>query len=824
MYLIKNISKKYKSKKSVDTRALNDISLKLDNKGLVFIVGESGSGKSTLLNVLGGLDKIDSGSILFNGKDISNFNENEMNSYRNSCIGFVFQDFNIFEQFNVRDNILLSLNLKMKSDLSDDVEKILELLGLKGLGDRKINELSGGQKQRVAIARALIKEPKVILADEPTGNLDSESSNQIFEILKEISKERLVIVVSHNEKAAKSYADRIIRISDGKIVEDNNIVSNEVKDEIISFNKSKLALKDALRFCFYNINKKKGRFLLTIILSAFAVLFMVLTFNIFIFDSETYIYKTIVDNDEKYINIYNEECNPDEYGIICNKIPYTTEEINILKNNMDYSYGIIYTLMNNGNILNFEYKDIEQLNGFYNDRYTRFVEIVDDKVLGNLIGRAPEKNNEVVISESIADRILFSGIKVNSGEFYQPSSFEELLNSNKIFILGPTEVKIVGISLENDDEFNDAKKTNQLNYDLEQYYNGDDFKLYDYIYVKDFVNDIKLEFSNEELINDLFIYGKDYVVKEKDYLTEPITYYNYDGEQITEQLAYNEIVISIDSIQTADGFEKDFVKFMNANPELTYNDAVIQYTKEFVIGNDKIKDAKTPFYMDQYLLDELQTDYFKIVGVVPGSVSYISLDLINSIKDPNRYINGIRTYMVNNNDLKEIINTYSIFNTEFKIGSKNVIDFKDRETILSVIRIYDFLHNYAAIITAVFIIFIVLLVYNFVITTIQIGKKDIGVLRALGASNRDVSKIYASEILLLNIVGWILGIILFFISIFLINSCNIIEQYMQLDIVMLEMNSIIFSLLFILIISLLLSIISISRVTTIKPIDAILNK
>ena len=823
MYLIKNINKTYKSKKSRDTKALDDVSLTLDNKGLVFIVGESGSGKSTLLNVLGGLDSIDSGTILFNGKDISTFDEKEMNSYRNTCIGFVFQDFNIFEQFNVRDNILLSLRLKMENDNCNNIEKMLDSLGLGGLGDRKVNELSGGQKQRIAIARALIKEHKVILADEPTGNLDSESSNQIFELLKDISKERLVLVVSHNREAAFNYADRIIEIKDGKIIKDNR-KDNNIEQEIINYSQSKLFLKDALLFCLNNIKRKKGRFLLTCILSAFAVLFMVLTFNILIFDSNKYIYETVSDNNEKYVNIYNEECGPDQYGILCNKEPYNEKDIIKLKNNMKHSYGTIYTLMNNGRVLDFEYGEIKTNTGFYNERYTRFVEINGDEVLGNLIGNVPTKSGEVVISEAIADKIVFSGVRLSNGELFKPSSFNELLDSNKLFKLGPNDVKIVGISLENDDEFNDAKKTNIMSYDLEQYFRNDEFKYIDYIYVKGFVDDVELEFSYDELIDSLYIYGKNYIVNNKEYLTEQLTYYNFEGQQVTNKLNYNEIIISIDSIQTMDGFDKDLLNFMNKNPNLTYNDAIIQYTKELVVGNDKFNDAKTHFNMEYQLQDELQTEYFKIVGVVPGNISYVSPELLNSIKDPNRYVNGLRLYIDDMKDLKNIVNDYDILNTVFEIGKKNVIDFKDRESILSVIYIYDFLHNYAAIVCAVFIIFVVLLIYNFIIITIQVSRKDIGVLRALGASSRDVSKIYASEILILNTIGWIVGILLFLLSLMLINTSNIIEPFMKLDIVTLELNSLIFSLVFIFIMSSLLSVISISRVTRIRPIDAILNK
>ena len=198
MIELKNVSKTYKSKKGNNTKALDNVTLKFDNAGMTFILGKSGSGKSTLLNIIGGLDKYDSGDMSILGKSSKDFTQADFDSYRNTYIGFVFQEFNI----------------------------LLEKLELKDLKHRKVNELSGGQKQRVAIARALIKNPKVILADEPTGNLDSTTGKQVMDLLKEISKEKLVIIVSHDKESANTYGDRIIEIKDGG----NNSLKNKIAD------------------------------------------------------------------------------------------------------------------------------------------------------------------------------------------------------------------------------------------------------------------------------------------------------------------------------------------------------------------------------------------------------------------------------------------------------------------------------------------------------------------------------------------------------------------------------------------------------------------
>lgn len=200
--------------------ALNHISLTLPDKGLVFILGKSGCGKSTLLNMLGGLDDITAGEIIYDGLSISKLSEIELNNYRNNYIGIIYQNFNLFESDTVYENIYIAGKKKDKQILGEKIDGLLKDLTLDDKKHTQVKNLSGGQKQRVAIARALVKDSKVILADEPTGNLDSKNTKMIFDILQEAAKDRLVIVVSHDIKSAETYADRIIYLSDGTILDD----------------------------------------------------------------------------------------------------------------------------------------------------------------------------------------------------------------------------------------------------------------------------------------------------------------------------------------------------------------------------------------------------------------------------------------------------------------------------------------------------------------------------------------------------------------------------------------------------------------------------
>jgi len=203
MIQINQLSKNYYSKKASKVEALKNITLSLPSKGMIFLVGKSGCGKTTFLNVLGALDSFDNGDILISNRSMKDFSEQELDAYRNLFVGFVFQEYNLLEDYSVEKNISFALDLQQNHN--QDISNVLNQTELSGLEKRLPNELSGGQKQRVAIARALIKKPKMLLCDEPTGSLDYETSRTIFQLLKEISKERLVIVVSHDKESALEY-------------------------------------------------------------------------------------------------------------------------------------------------------------------------------------------------------------------------------------------------------------------------------------------------------------------------------------------------------------------------------------------------------------------------------------------------------------------------------------------------------------------------------------------------------------------------------------------------------------------------------------------
>ncbi len=247
MLSVKNLVKIYKTKGGVEVRALDGVTVDFPSKGMVFLLGKSGSGKSTLLNVTGGLDVPTDGEVIVKGKSSKEFQPSDWDSYRNTYIGFVFQEYNILNEFTVEQNIALALQLQNKNNDKEAVREILKEVDLEGYEKRKPNTLSGGQRQRVAIARALIKKPEIIMADEPTGALDSETGKQVFDTLKKLSESRLVIVVSHDRDFAETYADRIIELEDGKVIEDNSreISTETEKEENVSvYDNETITVKD----------------------------------------------------------------------------------------------------------------------------------------------------------------------------------------------------------------------------------------------------------------------------------------------------------------------------------------------------------------------------------------------------------------------------------------------------------------------------------------------------------------------------------------------------------------------------------------------------
>ena len=268
MLQIRDICKEYRTGSLVQ-KALDKVSLNLRDNEFVAILGPSGSGKTTLLNIIGGLDRYDTGDLIINGISTKKYKDRDWDSYRNHTIGFVFQSYNLIPHQTILANVELALTISGvgKAERRQRAQEALEQVGLGEQVHKKPNQLSGGQMQRVAIARALVNDPDILLADEPTGALDSETSIQVMELLKEVAKDRLVVMVTHNPELAYEYANRIVNLKDGKIISDSNeyiVADEEMKEpEHRNMGKASMSFLTALSLSFNNLKTKKARTLLT---------------------------------------------------------------------------------------------------------------------------------------------------------------------------------------------------------------------------------------------------------------------------------------------------------------------------------------------------------------------------------------------------------------------------------------------------------------------------------------------------------------------------------------------------------------------------------
>ena len=336
MLTLKNISKIYKTG-DFEQKALDNISISFRQNEFVSILGQSGGGKTTLLNIIGGLDHYTSGDLLVNNKSTKNFTDNDWDYYRNVSVGFVFQSYNLISHQNILSNVELALTL---SGVSKDQRKqkaiaALEKVGLGKHINKKPSELSGGQMQRVAIARALVNNPDIVLADEPTGALDTETSQQIMKLLKEISKDRLVIMVTHNPELAETYSTRIVRIKDGQIIGDSNPYKEINENDNFKTRKIKLGLPTAISLSFNNLLTKKARTILTAFAGSIGIIGIALILSI-----STGANDFIADSQRKALKAYPIQIQKESVNISSLITPPKTEEKNH-KDNKIYTNNFI---------------------------------------------------------------------------------------------------------------------------------------------------------------------------------------------------------------------------------------------------------------------------------------------------------------------------------------------------------------------------------------------------------------------------------------------------------------------------------------------------
>lgn len=853
MILLKNISKTYKSRKGGKTKALDSVSINFEDKGMTFILGKSGSGKSSLLNIIGGLDKFDSGDMFILGKSTKDFKQADFDSYRNTYIGFIFQEFNILEDYDVYENIVLALQLQQSSIDDEKIDKLLERLELKNLKRRKVNELSGGQKQRVAIARALIKDPKIILADEPTGNLDSKTGKEVLELLKEVSKDKLVIVVSHDEESANIYGDRVIRIKDGVIESDTKEVTKEDVKDTYKVIKSKLPFKDSFKLGIGSLKHKKVKLVFTIILIIFTLAFLSCTDTLtnFNFNKETS--KYLADNNVEFIEVNKYYVTNNEYddiksSLIDSDITYIDELLNQKGYNVyDYYNGsssMMYLLHLEGSI--------------NNNLDPKFVVIdsVTDIVNEELIGRSPENSNEIVISNYVADLIINLGTRMyelkelnNNSSYisesdhilFKPSSYEEILNTDYNYYLGNnSKVKIVGIINYDYETKSESYKSNVLNRifvnnDFFDYVKNskainedeyDDYGTLKYGFKVNYNASFPLVGRNNGSSTDCGSSGCTTTVSRSfsvDSIGKKIEYYDGTKWVTTSSLSDNEIILGLADIYEEDDYNQALNNFIEELDFQYYSSSDEQeknffanYVKDFQGYNSTVN---LQIFADNTLAKEYNG--LKVIGVSKDS-SYVSKNLLTGYEVvPFERVSSL--YLMSEekdflNALNKIDNKSIDENMNYKVSTiySDKLEL-DRGT-------FDTIKTLASYTGIVFLVFTMLLITNFMFNSISYRKKEIGILRSLGARGNDVTKIFIWEATVISLISGTIASILLVIISNAVNNFFLSKSISTLAPFAIGIRQFVVVYLLVFVMTYVASVLPIRKISKMKPIDAILNK
>ena len=702
MLEIKNISKVYKTGSFVQN-ALDCVSISFRRNEFVSILGPSGSGKTTLLNIIGGLDKYTSGDLIIDGISTKKYKDKDWDSYRNHRIGFVFQSYNLISHQTVLSNVELALTLSgvSKRDRRKRAIKALKEVGLIDHINKKPNQMSGGQMQRVAIARALINDPDIILADEPTGALDSNTSIQIMELLKKISKNKLVIMVTHNPELARNYSSRIISLKDGKITDDTNPYD---ESETLPYKKSKskktsMSFLTALKLSFNNIKTKKGRTILTSFASSIGIIGIALILSLSNgFDLQVKKYEKGIMSAMPII-ISEQSKNMDSETVSKLK----GED---LKKFPDYKYVIpsenqIETLTRKNKITKEYIEYIENMpkEYSYGVAYNRYIKL-------NFIQKA----------DSNIEFIDTSGMSIAS----MPKSFD---SSNQNLVMKSYYDILSGRFPENKNEIIlivDAN--NRVSRDILNLLN---IQIKDKIDFDDIIGStVRIALNRDLYINDNGIFKM-----------------NSNFNSIYD----NSIELKVVGIVR---MNEDFPSYIQTS-SLVYTEQLVDY----IISENKNSDI---------VKAQEKTDVNVLTGLGFSSDSETSISKENMLAylgaDTTPYM--ILLYPKDFNSKDDLLNYLDKYNENLSEDEK--IIYVDQAQMISSMS--------GSIMSAITIVLIAFSSISLIVSSIMIGiityisvlerTKEIGILRALGARKKDISRVFNAETFIIGIASGVIGILI----------------------------------------------------------------
>lgn len=900
MLEVRNLKKIYKMKKGVSVNALNNISIKFPEKGLVFLLGKSGSGKSTLLNLLGGLDKYDSGEIIIKGVSSKDFKQSHFDSYRNTYVGFIFQEYNVLEEFSVGANIALALELQNKKATDQQINKILEEVDLTGFGNRKPNELSGGQKQRVAIARALVKNPQIIMADEPTGALDSNTGKQVLDTLKKLSKDKLIIVVSHDREFAETYGDRIIELADGKVIRDveknsDNIIDNKysseysesfkfdddsiiinkgyhlteedrilinnyldnlnkdikvkvgntdtkkftetdeskIKYEDKSFKliKSKLPLKNAFKIGTSSLKHKKIRLGITILLSFVAFTLFALADTFGNYNHIKTCTKSIFDTKVQYATVQKSIKHGSGLGTYWSQWDNYLSKDDIKKINKDTGLtftGVVgsdetYSLENIDQSVKLSENDEGTNYATYMTGFTSFtkkqIEKMGYKVLAGEIPTG--NNNDIAISEYVFETFKKAGyVTSGKGEKVEIKSYNDLIG--KSIVLGNNQYKIVGIFNSNVDmkryeavAEDQSKKTSAeklvtfaLTNELD---NIQQYSLSTVAIVgKEKINQLIANKGNFIKLNEAYIYlnndnaeiNGDKMASLKDINMKDI---HWIGDK-KEKLADNEVIVDIINIDffNKGKSEKETIKYLKNN---TFT---INY------GDDKTSKEENKIKVVGYV-DSSKNENYNGVYVVPQNIYNFNSKWK---KAQGEYSFAITGMPKTSGDIEKLVRYCYTEQDGMKYQMQNSVTY-ELDSVNEVLKVLSKAFLYVGI---GFAIFAMIMLANFIATSISYKKQEIGILRAIGARSHDVFRIFFAESFAIAMINFVLACVTTGILTMIINNALRMEVGILISILSFGIRQVALLLLISVGIAFLASFVPVYKIASKRPIDAIRNK
>lgn len=728
MLSLRNITKSYKTGDFTQI-ALNGINLDFRSNEFVAVLGQSGSGKTTLLNIVGGLDRYDSGDLIINGKSTKHFANTEWDAYRNNSIGFVFQSYNLIPHLSVISNVEMGMTLSGVSskERKEKALEVLEKVGLKEHVHKKPNQLSGGQMQRVAIARALANDPDIILADEPTGALDTKTSLQIMDLIKEIAGDKLVIMVTHNPELANKYADRIIEFKDGEVISDSNSLSEKDAHSDYSLKRTGMSFLTALKLSANNINTKKGRTLLTALASSIGIIGIAIILSLSNgFDKKIDEFESgALSTFPIMIRQSTIEVDPATFEQHQKEMMGGSEEGIYPDKKAVYPIESVQEQMSHTNILT--------------EEYTEYVEDIDPELLSGL---------------SYARILNINLLKNNEDSI-------TLVNTKRGFTTYPTSLGKDKASYlkENYDILAGSYPKNKNDIVLIV----DNKNSVDKVILQNFGLD-----SQAEEIDFNTILDKEYkVVLNNEFYTDNGGFFTFNGDPANLSALYdneNNITLNISSILRP----KESVEFPLLEAGFVYSDELAQSI---------IKDAKN----SEIVLAQEKADY----NVMTGE----TLDLTNpeDVKNKEALLTTLGA-----NSIPYLI---SIYPKDFA-AKDEIISYLDRynegkekqEKIIYTDLASTLTQLSGGIMSAITYVLIAFSAISLVVSVIMVGiityisvierTKEIGVLRALGARKKDISRVFNAETFIIGLSSGILGIIIARLLIFPIN--HILENMTDL--------------------------------------------